>query len=60
MALQNMSVKEKRQFLALFCRSRCTECTRCVLNCGNDCSIDIFGASEDELDTAIKKINGEA
>ena len=58
MSLNRMSVKEKRQFLKLYCRSR-NECVGCILNGCDDCSIDIFIASEDELEAAIKKINGE-
>lgn len=52
-----MTVEEKRQLILDHCRA--SNCETCRLRDGDDCWVDIFTASESELNTALSKINGE-
>ena len=56
-----MTIEEKREFVRQYCSGR-TSCDKCLLNGtgeDDDCTIGITSATEEELDTAIKRIKGE-
>ena len=56
-----MTIEEKRTFLWHYCCDH-TSCDECLLmgeGEDDDCTIGITGATEEELDAAIKRINGE-